>query len=1130
MPHFGFLHAEWKDIFTAAAKAELNALPDPRTSCFYSRRALELAVAWLYTADRTLKRPYDDNLSALINEPTFQMLVGQDRYTKARIVKDLGNEAVHRHAPIPQTQSVEALRELFHICYWLGRTYARTPAACPAPDLKFDPSQLPKTSPVPPQTAAQLAKLAEEIGQRDAELKLRQQKIDQFASETQQLNEELVRLRAEIAEAKRANQAAPDTHDYSEAETRDAFIDLLLREAGWHLADTRDREFPVTGMPNQSGTGYVDYVLWGNDGRPLALVEAKRTKRSIEEGQQQAKLYADCLEKQFGQRPIIFLSNGYEHKIWDDTQYPPRPVQGFRTRDELELLTQRRTTRRALNDLDLDHQIVDRYYQERGIRKIAEAFETGNVRRALLVMATGAGKTRAVIALVDLLLRANWVRRVLFLADRVALVNQAIGAFKKHLPSCAPVNLVTEKNVEGRVYVSTYPTILSLIEELRDGERRFGPGYFDLVIIDEAHRSVYQRYGAIFEYFDSLLIGLTATPRDETDRDTYKLFQLEPGVPTDAYELQDAIADEYLVPPRSVAVPLKFQREGIAYDQLSEDEKREWDEIEWNEDPEVPKPQRVDAEAVNRWLFNEDTVDKVLETLMMHGQRVADGDRLGTTIIFAKGEDHAKYIAERFNANYPQYAGHFARVITFKTDYAQSLIDAFSKPDSMPHIAISVDMLDTGIDVPEIVNLVFFKLVRSKTKFWQMVGRGTRLCPDLFGPGVDKRFFYIFDFCGNLEFFKENPQSAESSLSMPLGKRLFVLRLELIDELDKPEPKLFPELRAATADLLRSEVAAMNANNFIVRPHRRLVERYAEPGAWESLSIDNRLELEKYVAGLPSELADTDQDAKQFDALMLRLQLAVLRAEPQFCKLRKQVEQIAGLLAEKANIPMVRAQMPLIEELQTDAFWQDVTPAILERVRKDLRALLKLIEKVARRPVFTNFEDELGTFADIELPQFTPGLDFQRFQTKARQFLREHENIRAVRKLRTLEPLTAADLQELERILVAEGIGTERDLAHARETSNGLGLFLRSLAGLDRTVAKAAFNQFLTGRTPTANQIEFLNMIIDHLAERGFLDPERLYASPFIDLSSKGVDGLFPPEQVNALFAVLQDVKASATV
>ena len=398
-------------------------------------------------------------------------------------------------------------------------------------------------------------------------------------------------------------------------------------------------------------------------------------------------------------------------------------------------------------------------------------------------MATGAGKTRTVIALCDLLMRCNWAKRVLFLADRVALVNQAVNAFKKHLPDSSPVNLVTEKDTEGRVFVSTYPTMMGLIDETQDGQRRFGVGHFDLVIIDEAHRSVYQKYRAIFDYFDSLLVGLTATPKDEVDRNTYGLFDLETACRPMRTRLEDAVNDRFLVPPKAVSVPLKFQREGISYDDLSEEEKEQWDALEWDEDGDSARA--VEAEAVNKWLFNKDTVDKVLEHLMTRGQKVAGGDRLGKTIIFAKNQDHAEFIAERFDANYPHYKGEFARVITFKTEYAQSLIDDFSQAEKAPHIAISVDMLDTGIDVPEVVNLVFFKLVRSKTKFWQMIGRGTRLCPDLFGPGQDKEFFYIFDYCQNLEFFSQNPETTDGALGDSLGKRLFKSRLELISELDR---------------------------------------------------------------------------------------------------------------------------------------------------------------------------------------------------------------------------------------------------------------------------------------------------------------------------------------------------------
>ena len=390
------------------------------------------------------------------------------------------------------------------------------------------PAALPKAAPAPRQTAEQLQQL-------EASLRERDEKLAALLADKTTLDEELKRLRAEVAAAKQAATAQPDTHDYSEAETRDYFIDLLLKEAGWPLDQPRDREFEVSGMPNNQGKGFVDYVLWGDDGKPLGLVEAKRTRRDARVGQQQAKLYADCLEQQFGQRPLIFYSNGYEHWLWDDTHYPPRAVQGFYKKAELELAIQRRSTRKPLAAGDINPAIVERYYQTRGIRRIAEAFERDHDRKALVVMATGAGKTRTVIALCDLLMRCNWAKRVLFLADRVALVNQAVNAFKRHLPDASPVNLVTEKDAEGRVFVSTYPTMMGLIDETRDGQRRFGVGHFDLVIIDEAHRSVFQKYRAIFDYFDSLLVGLTATPKDEVDRNTYSLFDLENGVPTDAY-------------------------------------------------------------------------------------------------------------------------------------------------------------------------------------------------------------------------------------------------------------------------------------------------------------------------------------------------------------------------------------------------------------------------------------------------------------------------------------------------------------------------------------------------------------------------------------------------------------------
>lgn len=450
MSQFTFLQREWAAVFEAASKAEAMVSVDPRTACFYAHRTLELAISWAYKHDATLKLPYQDNLSALIHEPSFKQVAGEAVFSKARVINTLGNRAVHSHRPVPALDSLAAVRELFHVAYWFARTYARSQR--PDSGLAFDPSAIPRPVHATTHTSEQLQALEARLREKDESL------AALFADKTA-LDDELKRLRIEIAKAKQSAAAQPDQHDYSEAETRDYFIDLLLKEAGWPLDQPRDREFEVSGMPNAQGKGFVDYVLWGDDGKPLGLVEAKRTRRDARVGQQQAKLYADCLGQQFGRRPVIFYSNGYEHWIWDDARYPPRGVQGFYKKAELELLIQRRETRRLLGEAPINSTIVERHYQTRAIRRIAEAFERDHDRKALLVMATGAGKTRTVIALCDLLMRCNWAKRVLFLADRVALVNQAVNAFKRHLPDASPVNLVTEKDAEGRVFVSTYPTM-----------------------------------------------------------------------------------------------------------------------------------------------------------------------------------------------------------------------------------------------------------------------------------------------------------------------------------------------------------------------------------------------------------------------------------------------------------------------------------------------------------------------------------------------------------------------------------------------------------------------------------------------------------------------------------------------
>jgi type I restriction enzyme R subunit len=973
---------------------------------------------------------------------------------------------------------------------------------------------------------------------------LRDQRLAALASQ-----EELDRLRQEITALRRANEAAAQPEpDLSEFDTRRAYIDHYLEEAGWVHGQSCTHEHEVQGMPNATGQGFVDYVLWGDDGKPLGLVEAKRSSRDPMEGQRQAELYANCLEQRYGQRPLIFLSNGYRHRIWDDLRYPPREVQGFYKKDELETLIRRREIRQLLAQATISTTIAGRYYQQRAIRAICESLEQGRLK-ALLVQATGTGKTRTAISLTDVLTRCNWVKRVLFLADRTSLVLQAERAFRRFLPDCSPVNLVTNKGGEGRVFLSTYPTMMNLIDaEDSKGVKRFGVGHFDLVIIDEAHRSVYQKYGAIFAYFDSLLSGLTATPREEIDRNTYELFEREIGLPTDEYGLDQAVADGFLVPFKPISVPLRFPREGISYAALSDEEKTQWDLLDWDET--MQNKDRVESGAINAWLFNADTVDKGLQVLMTKGCLEAGGDRLGKSVIFARNHKHAEFIRERFDHNYPHLAGKAARVIDNQVKYAQSLIDEFADPGSDLRIAISVDMLDTGIDIPEIVNLVFFKPVRSRTKFWQMVGRGTRTCKDLFGPGRDKECFWIFDLCQNLEFFLGEGGAESTAVPETLSTRLFRSRLALIDAIDKKALPTGPGMsisahaglpanpdsaltlhRQHLAELLRCHVAGCPADNFVVRPHLQLVERFRQNEPWDSLTPDDHEVLSSTLAPLPSaygeQQGDTDVEARRFDLLLYTLQLTLLRKESRFARLQKQLRDLAAQLEARANIPQVAAELQLIRDLTTDEWWQDVTVPMLEEVRARLRSLIGLIDTTARGDLYTNFTDELGELIEVDPARLLTRDEFKQFRLRVKDFLKAHEDHLTMQRLRRNQPLTEADLDELQRFLLSHGVGTEQAIQRAAEECNGFGLFIRSLVGLDRNAAKEVFAEFLADGTHTANQIRYINEIIDELTSRGVMDAARLYEPPFSDLA-QGPESLFSVAEVDNICHLLDLIRARA--
>ncbi|MFJ4006522.1 DEAD/DEAH box helicase family protein [Streptomyces sp. NPDC090023] len=1154
--NFLFLRDEWPSLYDEALRAERLAYADPRTSCFYARRVLELAVHWMYEKDSALRPPYQNDLSAMLNEPSMRNLVGPTLSAKMDLIRRQGNYAVHRPAPVQAKDSVRTVAELFHVFYWFARTYAPAPATSPAPGVQFDTQRIPRPVPAEVRLRRQ-AELKKQADEDQARWAAQAKELAEERAKGAQLASEVAALRARITELRKANEARPDTHDYDEAATRDLFIDLLLKEAGWDLTDERDREFPVDGEPggmSKSGKGYVDYVLWGDDDRPLAVVEAKRTRVDARAGRQQAELYADALQAVYNQRPVIFYTNGYETYLldqWDrgsernrDLGYSPRRVQGFRTKDELHWMIRQRAGRLALKASNVNQGIAGRPYQLEAIQRVSESFEREKRRRALLVMATGTGKTRTTVAFAELLQRAGWARRVLFLADRQALVNQAVRAFKEHLPNSVTVNLLTEKKTDAHVYVSTYPTMMNLVNEItEDGRRRFGPGFFDLVVIDEAHRSVYDKYGELFEYFDSLLLGLTATPKDDVDHNTYQLFRLEDGVPTDSYSLDQAAEDGFLVKPNVVDVPFESLRRGFRYDDLTEEQKEAWDNLEWTEDGQVPD--EVSADEVNRFLFNRPTIDKALEVLMRHGLRVEGEDRLGKTIIFAKNNTHALAIEEQYNLNYPQGAGNDARVITYQEKNPQQLIDDFSDPAKAPDIAISVDMLDTGIDVPEVLNLVMFKPVYSRTKFWQMIGRGTRLCPNVYGPGRDKDGFHVFDLCGNAEFFNQDLDRAPARQAPTLTEKLLQRQLDLIRALDRrqaPDPAqddgpdsvdTEASLRWAAARRLHETVRGMNLDNFLVRPHRRHVEAFGgDFTAWHRIGDDAAHALSEDVLGLPSDYwpegEDRGEEAKRFDLIAYRLQLAALEDGSDYTRLRAQVQELAQDLLGKTNIPVIRKQAPLLEAITDDAWWQNVTVPMLEHVRRRVRGLAHLVDTpAARKIVYTDIAEDHGMLSEVELKGLPVGTDEERFKQKARVYLQSHREQEAVRKLRENEQVTTEDLATLEELFLAEGIASAEDLDQKRAADGGLGVFLRRVGGMDKAAAQAAFSGFIAEHDLSADQIDLVHLIVRYVAANGLIGVRDLYENALF--STRGmIDDHFTDGQVDALEVVFRTLRARA--
>nr|WP_276562835.1 DEAD/DEAH box helicase family protein [Paenibacillus anseongense] len=1105
---------QWQSLHESASEAENNVFTKPRTSLFYSRVTLERAVRWLYSNDDYLQYPAKDKpmLGDLIHEQTFQENLSPGMLGPIRLIIKLGNLAVHTDDSMDSDKSLLIFEHLFMFLNWLQRYYGEPKIK----DLAFNISVIPKAlGQVTQESLVELTKLEQQISEKEAKLA--------------ELEAENIRLRQKLKDAglmkmlPREPKPRIEISPKSEAKTRQILIDVMLREAKWDPHGENVEEFEVSGMPNRSSAGYCDYVLWSDSRTPLAVIEVKSTVHDAKKGKKQAEIYASALEKMYGIRPLIFYTNGYHTYLWDDTFYPPREVATFYRKEELEWVIQRRINKKPLISIKPDQGIAGRVYQIDGIRRVGAAYEEAR-RHALMVMATGTGKTRTAIALIKFLKRAGWVKNVLFLADRRELVKQAYGEFKKHLPNETVCNLLEDKrDTSARLYFSTYQTMLGFLHPKKGNEVPFGIAHFDLIIVDEAHRSIYNKFGLVFQYFDALLLGLTATPKAEVDRDTYDFFKIQRNLPTHAYEYEQAIEEKHLVPVKPVKVKFKFMHEGINPEELSESELEDY-----NNRVRPLKGKKVEKDALNSWLYNENTVKQALELLMQKGIKVSGGDTLGKTIIFARNQKHAEFILEIFDEMYPNLRGKFMTAIHNKVDYADKLIEEFKQGNELPQIAVSVDMLDTGIDVPEVVNLVLFRPVFSFSKFWQMIGRGTRLCENLFGPNQHKTHALLFDMCGNVEYFDAFQEGDdEGSKVISLSEQLFEQRSEIIYELHKTQQ--FPDLMNATISYVTNQLEQMDEHHFTIRPHLSAVIKYRQPENWLLRTEGSKDEVISTLARIVYE--DVSEEKKRFDLLMLRLQRSVLGVT-QLGKTNSYINKlirIATQLLTKQNIKEIKDQISLLKKITTTEFYNQTNVSELEHVRLVVRELLALLDTEQRTILYTNFTDELQSDEEADLPKSS---DFSAYRKHVCEYIMKHQDHIAIQKLRKNKPITGYDVSSFAGMLFNEQIGTQEQFEKlfGGKGAASFGFFVRELIGLEQDAAKEAFANLLSKTNLNPNQIHFINLIIEYLTKNGNLDPGKLMDEPFIHLHQEGVYGVFEEAEVDEIVQVVRYLQNNAKV
>jgi len=1105
--NFEMLRKRWPELAILGGFAEKYAHADPPSALIKLRTFTEHLVEGIYQA-HNLALPYQRNLFDLLGEESFKNTVPAVILDKLHLIRVSGNKAAHGRTTQVET-ALFCLREAWGLGCWYFITYG---------DGKTDEYPMYKEPPVE-DTKAKIKRekkaALETIAVQEAQLQVLLQKVETLRTQA----EAIERTETELLAFKTAGQDAAEALKFDEATTRKRLIDEQLLKEGWEIDPDKESPAKVTTeedvpyQPSDSGIGYADYVLWDDSGKPLAVIEAKKTSVDAGKGRSQAKIYADGLEKKYGQRPVIFYTNGFDIFIWDDALgYPPRPLFGFYSKDSLQYLIQQRENRKPLNTLKPREDILgERLYQIQAIQEVCERFSQ-NHRKALIVQATGTGKTRVAIALTDVLLRANWGTRILFLCDRLELRKQAKNAFKDYINE--PLTLVTAKTAKvrnKRIYLGTYPAMMKIFQT-------FDTGFFDLIIADESHRSIYNRYQDLFKWFDCLQVGLTATPVHKINRNTFKLFDCEDRNPTTYYPLEQAVKEKYLVPFKVYTHTTQFLRSGIKFEQLTEEQKEELEDA--GENPELFD---YDPQELDKKIYNRDTNREIIRNLMEHGIKDEANQLPGKTIVFARNHNHALLLAQVFDELYPQYGGKFCQVIDHYDPRAEQLIDDFKDATNKLTIAISVDMLDTGIDVPEVVNLVFAKPVFSWVKFWQMIGRGTRLCENLFGPGKNKKKFLIFDHWGNFERFEIPHTEADPAPSKSIMQQVFEARINLAETaLAKAELEVLQQ----TVGLIREDINSLPEGTIAVQEKWKEKNTVLAQGVLDQFAPATVTTLRSDIAPLMQWINTRDHShAYNFDLLVTFAELELLRESGRFADFKDKIQDSVSQLLMHLN--PVRLKVDLIKKVMSSDFWDEVDVIKLEEIRRELRGIMHHRLKGGEpRPLPKTIDVTDGKVELNRRATNIRSMDMQLYRQLVEETLEKlFDTSPVLQKIRRGEPVSENDLNSLVSLVLIQNPDVNLELLKEffPESAPPLDFIIRTIVGMEPEAVEKRFAAFARKFSENSRQTHFLRLLKNHIHQYGTITLERLYEEPFTTIDSEGLDGVFAEEaQIDELINIIE--------